>query len=112
MQGTQHSVDETLESHPACCCSAVPLTKSWADILAPLGVDTSDLQDTRPQIQSGEDYFNGLSASEQQDRLGPTKYDAWKAGDFNFSDLAQQTDSSVWGGGLRVATLSELGIAS
>jgi SPP1 gp7 family putative phage head morphogenesis protein len=39
--GKVFSVDETLDSHPQCRCTQRPLTKSWDDILSPLGVDVS-----------------------------------------------------------------------
>jgi SPP1 gp7 family putative phage head morphogenesis protein len=41
--GKVFSVDETLDSHPQCRCTQKPLTRSYADILGPLGIDVGSI---------------------------------------------------------------------
>ncbi len=60
--------------------------------------------------QTGAQWFRTLDASTQRDIMGDGLYDAWKRGKgFDFAELAKLTHSDVWGKGLRVATLQELG---
>jgi hypothetical protein len=74
MHGTKHTLDETLDDHYNGRCAMIPIT-----ILNP-----------DAEIQSGEDWFNSLSPAEQEKRMGPGKYEAWKAGGFQFKELADQ----------------------
>jgi len=95
MNGTEHPLSEDLESHVNCRCAPVPKTKSWSDILGP-DVDTSDLSDTRPQIQSGEDWLAGQSEQTQRAILG-AKYQGWSKGDFSLSDVVGHKHDETWG---------------
>jgi hypothetical protein len=63
------------------------------------------------QFQTGAEWFAKQSTSEQREMLGGY-YDAWKDGQFKFSDLARTTHHDTWGDGLRVASLTELGVKS
>lgn len=105
MHGTQHTNDETLDGHPRCRCSAVPRTKSWADL------GFKGIPDGRPQIATGEEAFTKLKPFEQREILGPGKYEAWKEGEFPFKNLATQSHSDRWGSMRRETTLTELAAA-
>lgn len=59
-------------------------------------------------IISGEDWFNGLSAAEQEARMGPGRYADWKAGRFDFRDLSATYEDPLFGRMNRTATLGEL----
>ncbi len=59
-------------------------------------------------IMSGEDWFNGLSAAEQEARMGPGRYADWKAGRFDFRDLSATYDDPLFKRMVRTATLTEL----
>ncbi len=107
MHGTEHSLDETLDEHPNGRCSMIPKTKSWADILGPLGIDTSDIPDTSPDIQSGSDWFDGQSEATQRAILGP-KYEAWSNGDFTLDDVVGHASDPVWGSSIYEKPLKEL----
>ena len=72
MHGTEHPLNEVLDDHYNGHCSMVPIT-----ILNP-----------NPDYKKGEEYFKELSPAEQEKRMGPGKYEAWKAGAFEFKDLA------------------------
>lgn len=106
MHGTHHSLEEELDDHVSGACAAVPETKSWADILGP-DVDTSDLEDTRPQFQSGEDWLSGQSEETQRSILG-AKYQGWSDGHFSLSDVVGHTHSEKWGRSIKEKPLKEL----
>lgn len=40
--------------------------------------------------------------------MGPKRYEAWKAGAFEFIELARRSESDVWGPSVRIAGLDEL----
>ena len=103
--GSEHTNDETLESHPGCRCSMVPLTKSWTE----LGYD--GIPDKRLQIESGADRFAGLPEAEKLAVLGQARLDAYNAGEITLADMVKTTHSKRWGDGKRTATLAELGVA-
>ena len=91
MHGTEHPVEERLESHPNCRCTAVPKTKSWAE-LGFAGID-----DTRPQIASGEQWLAGQPEEDQQSILGPEAFKAYKAGQVKLADFVGRKKKSEWG---------------
>lgn len=99
MNGTKYGLEETLDSHPNCRCTMLPETKSWDDILSPLGIDTSGIPDTTVSIQSGESWFDEQDAATQQNILGSAAaYAAYKAGELSLSDLVGTSHSKDWGG--------------
>lgn len=102
--GSEHTPDETLESHPGCRCSMVPMTKSWAE----LGYD--GIPDRRLEIESGADRFAGLPEAEKLAVLGRARLNAYNAGEITLADMVRQTKSARWGSGKRVASLAELGV--
>jgi hypothetical protein len=59
-------------------------------------------------ITPGEDWFNGLSAAEQEARMGPGRYADWKAGRFDFRDLSATYEDPLFKRMVRTATLTEL----
>ena len=107
MDGTLHDLDEDMESHPNCRCAAVPVTKSWDDILGPLGIDTSNLQETTVSIQSGSDWLDNQDEDTQKSILGP-KYDGWSAGDFSLEDMVGTSEDDEWGSSIYVKSLKQL----
>jgi SPP1 gp7 family putative phage head morphogenesis protein len=110
MDGELFPLDETLDSHPNCRCTPVPVTKSWADILGPLGIDTSNIPDTNTagSMQTGSDWFDNQDADVQRAILGPGKYDAWANGDFTLDDIVGTTTDPVWGNSIYEKPLKEL----
>jgi hypothetical protein len=85
----------------------VPITKSWSDILGPLGIDTSEIPDTRPVMQSGVDWFNKQDEATQKAMLG-AKYDAWKNKKFELSDIVGHSHDKEWGGSIHEKSLKQL----
>lgn len=70
-------------------CTAVPVTKSWAD----LGFD---IPEPPPIRVSGEDWFNNLDTEAQKRILGPGKYAAWSDGRYPMSDWSTMKTNDGW----------------
>jgi hypothetical protein len=110
MAGSEHSLDEDMESHNNCSCTSVPKTKSWADIFAGTGIDASDIPETTIDVPQGQDIFDSKSEAEQRDLLGPSKYNAYKAGDITLADLVGTSHSAVWGTSRYERSLKDMGL--
>ena len=129
MHGTEHPLSESMSSHPNCRCVAQSLTMTWEEIGEKYGYDLSKVDQAGPSFAevaekygmspeqvaryqnrqlTGEDYFKSLTDTEQSKLLGAAKYEAYKAGKFEFEDLAKKTYSPVWGEGRAVASLKDL----
>lgn len=88
--GTLHPLDEPgPNDHVNGRCTAVPRTKSWAD----LGFDIAEPADLR---QSGQDWFADQSADVQKSILGPGRYDAWRAGHYPPEAWSQTVHNADW----------------
>ena len=59
--------------------------------------------------QYGPQWFETLSAAKQRAMMGPGRYELWREGKFEFRDLATPTYDPVWGRGLAVTPLAQLG---
>lgn len=91
MDGTLHTVEETLDGHPRCRCAMIPHTKSWED----LGV--TGLADSRPITPSGRDWVQDQTPAVQRALMGPAKYDAWRKGEISLDDMVGRHHSDDWG---------------
>ena len=88
-----------------------PVTNPWSDILGPLGIDTSDLQETSASAadyQNGADWFDEQDESTQRAILGNAKYEAYQNGAFDFSDIVGHSDDPKWGSSIYEKPLKEL----
>lgn len=114
MHGTFHTLDETLDSHAQCRCAMVPKTKSYADILGPLGIDTSDIPETGvsdSDFQDGAAWLAQQDAATQRDVLGgQAAYNAYQQGAFTLADLIGTASSAAWGDSRYQKSLKQLGI--
>jgi SPP1 gp7 family putative phage head morphogenesis protein len=100
MSGTEHANGDPMNQHINCRCSAVPLTKSWADLGFP------GIKDTQYKIPKGVDVFKGMSPAEQRQILGPGKYELYKNGT-PFEKFAHTHKSDKWPDQIRAATVTE-----
>lgn len=91
MDGTVHDVGESMDAHVNCRCEQTPLTRGEA---------TDD-------IQTGEEWFDGLDPSMQQEILGPGKYDAYQNG-VDLSEMVGYTDDPKYGRSIYEKPLKEL----
>jgi len=104
MDGTEHTVDDTLDGHPRCRCVMVPRTKTWDQILG----EPSGLPDTRPPVRSGPAWFAQQSSTVQHAILGPGKFKAYKAGQVSLEDMVARTSHPGWGTMRRERSLREI----
>lgn len=109
MNGTFHTLDEELHSHPNCACVKLAVTKPISEINAAFGVSGDEGDDTRIRPWDADERFDATLSEDEKIRvLGPTKYAAWRDGDIRLGDLVAPTDNPVWGPGLREVTIREL----
>ena len=92
MDGTLHGLDESLDDHPCGKCAPLPVTKPWSDILGPLGIDASDLEETSigapGAYETGEEKFARMSPERQQQIIGTkTGYEAYQRGEVSLKDF-------------------------
>ena len=97
--GTEHPLDERMETHPNCRCRMIPKRKPFRGV-EPTGAAT--------RIIPGEYAFRSLPDGLQRRILGPARYRAYRAGDLSFDDLKGYT-TNEWGRTLRVTPLRDLG---
>lgn len=89
--GTFHDNSEGLDGHYNCRCTPVPYIEGLTD-----------------DVQTGEDWFNGLDEQTQANILGNTAHAAYKDGAFTLQDMVQNTPNDVYGNMKTVKPLSEL----
>ena len=83
-------------------CTAVPVTKSWAD----LGFDIPEPPSTRP---TGADWFASLDAGAQKRIRGPGRYAAWSEGRYPMSDWSAMRTNDGWRDSLQVTRVPQSG---
>lgn len=112
MDGTVHTLDEDLSSHPNCECCQLPLTKSWDDILGDIeGLDLSGLDETdflSQGFEDGQDWFLAQPEAYQVEVLGPAKFEAWQSGEMELLDFVGQRDAGAWGNEIYERSLREI----
>lgn len=102
--GSEHTDDESLDSHPACRCAMLPRTKSWVEL------GFHGIADARPPIAPGAERFAALPEADRLAALGRARFDAYERGEITLQDMVRDTHSKRWGDGKRLATLAELGV--
>jgi hypothetical protein len=108
--GSEHPLDEDMESHTCCRCVPVPITSSWSDILGPLGIDTSGIDDSSwlDDMQSGTDWFAEQDAATQTQVLGKSGYDLYASGDVTLQDFVGHASDPVWGNSIYQRPVKDL----
>ena len=90
MHGTIHPADEPGPAgHQQCRCVAVPVAKSWRD----LGFDVEEPPDRFPDADR---WFDGLPEADRRELLGPSRYEAWQAGDYPRDRWATVRSTDGW----------------
>lgn len=100
MHGSEHPLDERMETHPNCRCRMVPKRKAFRGI-EPTGPAT--------RIRPGAVEFRALPPGVARRVLGPTRYRAFVRNQFRFEELASYTENA-WGRTLRVTPLRTMGL--
>lgn len=91
MHGTKHTNDEVLDDHYNGKCVMVPVVVGG-----------------NPGIQTGEDWFKGLSEDKQRSMMGAQYFEAYQGGAFNFLELSKEHTDDVYGFMRGVAPLYDL----
>lgn len=90
MSGSVHPVAEPGPlGHQNCRCSRMPKTKSWAD----LGIDLDEPDDALPDAGA---WFEEQSEKTQRSILGPTRYAAWRRGEYPITAWATRRSADGW----------------
>lgn len=92
LDGKVYDVAELMELHPQDRCSMIPIVPGFESA----------------QGETGEQWFNRQSEAVQREMMGPGRYEAWKRGEFEFSQLATVKDNATWGPSAQVTTLKDL----
>jgi len=90
--GQIYSLDTPFEEHPQGRCTQVPVVKGLSPV----------------RWQNGQSWFLTQKAEAQRSILGAGRYDAWKAGQFQLSDVVKRVPNDTWGTSLQPAPLKEL----
>lgn len=98
--GSEHPLDERMETHPNCRCRMVPRRLPFRG-MEPTGPAT--------RIRPGSQVFGELSPRLQRRILGPARFRAFQAGNLPLFRAAGYTDGP-WGRTLRVTPLRNLGL--
>jgi len=104
MHGSLHKIDEPMNSHVACRCSAAPETVT----LRELGIDGVD--EPEPPVQEGDGlkWFMAQPADTQRDMLGDAMYNAWLAGKVTPEQFYTIRRDPVWGDAPTPASLRDV----
>ncbi len=81
MHGTEHPLTEPLNDHHCGRCIAFPLLFGQEN----------------PFTQSGQEWFDLQNEMAQMKQMGKSKYEAYKAGLFNFNQLSRELENDVFG---------------
>ena len=90
--GKIYDLDYSYEEHPQGRCTLVPVVIGMPVI----------------QWQSGEAWFVAQNESVQSSILGPGRYEAWQAGEFELADVVKRRENKTWGASLVPASLNDL----
>lgn len=91
MNGREFGLEEPGPlGHPNCRCARTPSAKSWADL------GFGDVEEPASAMPDSESWFAGLTEVEQRRILGPSRYQAWLAGDFPITEWATLRSSTGW----------------
>jgi len=94
MDGTYHTLNETLDDHYNGMCEMIPAT----------ALNPNPLEG----YQNGLDWFDSLTPSQQEQILGKGKYDLWKTGKLELGDMVKRVQDETYGAMIAEKTLSEL----
>jgi hypothetical protein len=90
-----------LDEHVNGRCAIVPITIGYKD----LGIDVEEPDFSRT---TSRDWFNTQPESVQRDMMGPGRFEGWKSGEFELTDMAKVEHSAVWGAQAVVKPVKEL----
>ena len=129
MHGTEHPIEERMNSHPRCRCVPVPITISWEELGERFGLDLSSADEISADFEEvakkyglslkqankfqfsqtkGTDYLSSLPVEKQIEILGVGRWQSWHDGNVTLEDMIRETWSPVWGKGYAMKAVSSL----
>ena len=90
--GKVYAVNVLMALHPQDRCTMIPNVRGFPPM----------------QYQTGREWFETLEPETQRRLMGPTRFDAWQDGQFEFEQLAQVRDNDIWGPSAVVTPLRDL----
>jgi SPP1 gp7 family putative phage head morphogenesis protein len=90
--GRVYPVEHVFDSHPQCRCSSIPLVAGLPPV----------------KWQSSSAWLREQDAQTQRQVLGQGRYDLWKNGQVQLSDMAKTVHDPEWGGAIVPRTVGEL----
>lgn len=84
------------DDHVNGMCTAVPVTRSWAD----LGFD---IPEPAPLRVTGPEWFANQTEDVQRGILGPSRYEAWVAGDYPVESWREMRSNAGWRQSLQIS---------
>ena len=92
LDGTEYATDDFMAVHPQDRCAMIPVVRRYP----------------KPTFPAGEVYFNSLDTNIQRQWMGEARYELWKAGQFQFKDMAKIHQNDTWGPSVQVRPVKEL----
>lgn len=89
--GTIYELASEFDSHVNCRCSITPIVKGY-----PLNIGT------------GQEWFNRQNEATQRTMLGKGRFELWRDGKVELSDMVTRVENADWGGALVPTTVNEL----
>jgi SPP1 gp7 family putative phage head morphogenesis protein len=86
------------DDHPNGRCTAVPVTKSWAD----LGIDLDEPADEFPDARA---WFAAQTGEVQRQIMGQARLDAFNRGEIGWADMSVRRENPGWRPSYQVARL-------
>lgn len=84
--------------HQSCRCTAIPVTRTWAE----LGIDAPEPVSV---YQTGRDWFDQQPKDVQVEILGPARYREWAAGRLTWDQMIRTRQTDGWRDSVAVAPL-------
>lgn len=97
--GSEHTADETMDTHPSCRCVAAPLVRPWRE----LGFDAAREPDP---VEPGGRWLLRQSEREQVAVLGRGKARALRSRQIAVEDLVAERHDPLWGRSTSEASLA------
>ena len=102
LDGTLYENEEPLDAHPNCRCAMVPNTLTYED----MGLDIPE-----PDApESAQAWFRKQPESTQRKMMKPRRFEAFKQGKVDLSDMVSISSNSIWGKSATVKSAKALGV--
>ena len=96
-----YELDQPLDEHVNGRCAIIPETVTYRD----LGIPVDQAPFNR---ETAEGWFAKQPESTQLQMMGPARFEAWRAGDFEWADMAKVESNPIWGDQAVTKPVSEL----